>query len=85
MVATWEDRKFEAGEAIAPKLLLLGLLRPEGWGLRGEKKVAQTETVAMVIRGGYTCDAILAVQSVVCEDIILKLLQNFDATVTHDL
>lgn len=28
---------------------------------------------------------ILAVQSVVCEDIILKLLQNFDATVAHDL
>ena len=39
----------------------------------------------MVIRGSYTCDAILAVQSVVCENIILKLLQNFDATVTHVL
>ena len=39
----------------------------------------------MVIRGSYTCDAILAVQSVLCENIILKLLQNFDATVTHVL
>ena len=38
----------------------------------------------MAIRGSYTCDAILAVQSVVCEDILLKP-SNFDATVTHDL
>ena len=38
MVATWQDRKFEAGEAIAPKLLLLGLLRPEGRGVHTAKK-----------------------------------------------
>lgn len=71
LVATWEDRKFEAGEAIAPKLLLLGLLRPEGWGSHCEKKWLKRKLWQWLF--------------VVCEDIILKLLQHFDATVTHDL